>query len=144
MAPRSSKQQKKTKAQNKQPPAVTSNAIVPALRNDPRHEQLMRDLDSDEGQNWNYVVTVLSEYFGLPNLTTRKGLRKCHEQFIPLYKKLDGAYKAAERDRESAASIRLRGGIVGIYAKMCSDSTLRNKLFDAGMLSPSQTLFPLC
>ena len=61
-------------------------------------------------------------------MTTRNGLKKIHANFDSIYKKLDSAYQRYI-DHEG-----IRGGIVGIYAKMCVDSLLRNKLFEKGVL----------
>lgn len=43
-------------------------------------------------------------------------------------KKLDTVYIAAQKKGNE----RLMGGIVGIWAKMCADSILRDKLFQEG------------
>jgi hypothetical protein len=59
-------------------------------------------------------------------MTTRRGLKKVYTNFDTVYNKLDSAYRS-NLDNE-----RIRGGIVGIYAKMCVDSLLRNKLMERG------------
>lgn len=43
-------------------------------------------------------------------------------------KKLDTMYIAAQKKGNE----RLMGGIVGVWAKMCADSILRDKLFQEG------------
>ena len=51
-----------------------------------------------------------------------------HTNFNDIYKRLDYAYTGAqERGNE-----KLMGGIVGIWAKMCADAILRDKLFHEG------------
>ncbi|KAJ2933042.1 hypothetical protein H1R20_g4019, partial [Candolleomyces eurysporus] len=90
--------------------------------------------DVDDADGWTPVVNILCNFFELPDLTTRKGLKKVHANFDAIYKKLDNAYQK-NPDNE-----RVRGGIVGIYAKMCVDSLLRNKLYEKGFLDK---LFPL-
>ncbi|KDQ60127.1 hypothetical protein JAAARDRAFT_174140 [Jaapia argillacea MUCL 33604] len=90
------------------------------------------DLDSTE--TWGMTVAALCDYFELPDLTTRHGLKKVHANFDDIYRRLDTAYQ------KNPGNERLVGGIVGIYAKMCADSILRDKLFKAGFLSK---LFPL-
>ena len=51
-----------------------------------------------------------------------------HANFNDIYKKLDYVYTGAqERGNE-----KLMGGIVGIWAKMCADAILRDKLFHEG------------
>lgn len=59
-------------------------------------------------------------------MTTRRGLKKVHMNFESIYQKLDKAYQ------RNLNSERVRGGIVGIYAKMCVDSLLRDKLIAKG------------
>ena len=56
-------------------------------------------------------------------------MKKVHAKFDKIYKKLEEAYAGAQ----SRKLERLMGGIVGIWAKMCADSILRDKLFDAGV-----------
>jgi len=72
------------------------------------------------------------------DLTTRSGLKKVHTNFERIYNRIDNAY---QRD---LANYKIRGGIVGIFAKMCVDSILRNKLFEKGMFSfyIIRSLFP--
>jgi hypothetical protein len=78
------------------------------------------------GENWEAIVRVLCEHFQLPPLNTRKGLKQLHADFDTLYGRLDAAYKMYEKEGKEM----VMGGIVGIFAKMCTDSLLRNKLFD--------------
>ena len=59
---------------------------------------------------------------------SRSGLKKVHNNFPQIYRKLDAAYVGAQQRRLE----KLMGGIVGIWAKMCSDSILRDKLFNEG------------
>ena len=60
------------------------------------------------------------------DLTTRSGLRKVHANFNSIYSKLHRTYEHSE------SYYKVKGGIVGIAARMCVDSLLRNKLFDKG------------
>jgi hypothetical protein len=62
------------------------------------------------------------------DLTTRSGLKKVHARFDAISERLDRAYE------ENSAREKVLGGIIGIYAKMCADSILRNKLFAKGLL----------
>jgi len=62
------------------------------------------------------------------DLTTRSGLKKVHANFNVIYNRIDKAY---QRD---LGNYKIRGGIVGIFAKMCVDSILRNKLFEKGVI----------
>ncbi|KAJ2912907.1 hypothetical protein MD484_g7504, partial [Candolleomyces efflorescens] len=104
------------------------SAAAPARPRDP----YLADVDDADG--WTPIVNILCSCFELPDLTTRKGLKKVHANFDAIYRKLDTAYQK-NPDNE-----RVRGGIVGIYAKMCVDSLLRDKLYDKGLLDK---LFPL-
>jgi hypothetical protein len=60
------------------------------------------------------------------DIATRSGLKKVHANFDAIYERLNRAYEKYPADE------KLRGGIIGIYAKMCADSLLRNKLFSKG------------
>lgn len=62
------------------------------------------------------------------DLGTRSGLKKVHAHFPEMSKKLDSMYIAAQKKGNE----RLMGGIVGVWAKMCADSILRDKLFQEG------------
>ncbi|ESK96281.1 set and mynd domain-containing protein 3 [Moniliophthora roreri MCA 2997] len=75
------------------------------------------------------AVLILCDFFELPDLTTRSGLKKVHANFDAIVRRLDQVYN------EHGDNEKIAGGIVGIYAKMCADSILRNKLFQRGFLS---------
>lgn len=65
---------------------------------------------------------------GWKDLTTRSGLKKVHARFPEIFKKLDTVYVSAQR----RGNVRMMGGIVGVWAKMCADAILRDKLFQEG------------
>lgn len=106
----------------------------------PDQNILVRDVDMAPG--WNAVVTVLcqvleipgersdidpsSTYLFLPDLTTRSGLKKVHMNFDVLHDRLEKLY------RDHASNEKITAAVIGIYAKMCVDSILRDKLFKAG------------
>ncbi|OCH85949.1 hypothetical protein OBBRIDRAFT_762123 [Obba rivulosa] len=83
----------------------------------------------ENAEGWNAVVNMLCDYFELPDLITRSGLKKVHSQFADIYKKLDRAY-ATNRDNP-----KVLGGVVGIWAKMSADALLRDKMFKEGLLA---------
>jgi hypothetical protein len=104
---------------------------------------LARSIDDAEG--WNTVVNILCNVFELPgvlvsesitylvtislsfsDLSSRSGLKKVHANFVKIYRRLDNAFE------KNMGNDKIMGGIVGIYAKMCADSILRDKLFKAG------------
>ena len=104
----------------------------------------------EHAETWDAVVSMLCNYFNLPglccfhvlkyhlldqlktlfiqDLSTRSGLKKVHANFSSIYSKLEKAYEQSARD-----NYKIKGGVVGIVAKMCVDSLLRNKLFGKGI-----------
>ncbi|KAG7097635.1 hypothetical protein E1B28_004967 [Marasmius oreades] len=82
----------------------------------------------ENADHWNDIVLILCDFFQLPELTTRSGLKKVHDNFDAIFLRLDQACK------ENSENEKIVGGIIGIYAKMCADSILRNKLFNKGFL----------
>ncbi|KAJ6491306.1 hypothetical protein C8R47DRAFT_976831 [Mycena vitilis] len=101
-------------------------------------DALFNEIDGAEG--WNPVIDILSRYLDLPDIMTRSGLKKVHANFDSIYRRLDKIYT------RSGSSVRVKGGIAGIYARMSGDSILRNKLFERGFLSQIIPLLdvPLC
>ncbi|KAF7318261.1 Bin3-type SAM domain-containing protein [Mycena chlorophos] len=83
----------------------------------------------DNVLGWGPVVNLLCKHFNIPDLSRSSGLKKIHANFDTIYRKLEKAY------RRNAADERIKGGIVGIYARMCTDVLLRNKLFKKGFIS---------
>ena len=79
----------------------------------------------------------------LVDLGTRHGLKQVHSNFDKIHKKLDAAFVNAQ----SGNSEKLMGGIVGIWAKMCTDSILSEKLLKEGKVlfsTGEQSLNGLC
>ncbi|TDL19575.1 hypothetical protein BD410DRAFT_900101 [Rickenella mellea] len=104
----------------------------PSTSGNPRRDAFADDIDNADG--WTSTAALLCSIFELPDLSTRSGLKKVHKNFLEIYKRLDNAYtRNIENDR-------IVGGIVGIYAKMCADSLLRDRLFKQDFLSK---IFPL-
>ncbi|KAF5340215.1 hypothetical protein D9611_007974 [Ephemerocybe angulata] len=85
-------------------------------------------VEVDEADGWTPAVKILCNYLQLPDLHTRRGLKKINNHFDTIYAKLDDTYRR-HLDHE-----RIRGGVIAIYSKMCIDSLLRNKLFERGIL----------
>ncbi|KIK70282.1 hypothetical protein GYMLUDRAFT_34777 [Collybiopsis luxurians FD-317 M1] len=90
-------------------------------------ESFVEDIDSAEG--WKMVVEILCDYYKLPDLSNRSGLKRVHANFEAVWRRLDAAFA------KHSKSWRVRGGIIGIYAKMSADAILRDKLFERGFLS---------
>jgi hypothetical protein len=61
------------------------------------------------------------------DLTSRNGLKKVHRDFDAIYRRLDRLYE------KNPTNEKIVGGVIGIYAKMCADYILRDKLFKAGL-----------
>ncbi|KAJ6532723.1 hypothetical protein DFH09DRAFT_993655 [Mycena vulgaris] len=122
---------RKTKAK----PRATGSSTTSGSTNGDSNAQLDTFIGNiDNAGGWGPVVNTLCEYFELPDISTRSGLKKVHANFDSIYRRLDTAYTRNE------SNVRLKRGIVGIYARMCVDSILRNKLFQRGFLV---RLFPL-
>ncbi|CAA7261150.1 unnamed protein product [Cyclocybe aegerita] len=82
----------------------------------------------NNSEGWNAIADNLCTFFGLPDLTTRSGLKEIHANFDVLFARIDKVFS------ENPDDFRIRGGIVGIYTRMCVDAILRNKLFEKGVL----------
>ncbi|KAF9480921.1 hypothetical protein BDN70DRAFT_876939 [Pholiota conissans] len=102
------------------------NASASSSRPNDADEVYMFNIDNAEG--WDKVVNILCDYFELPDLTTRSGLKKVHTNFNTIYARIDKFYE------KNLGNVRIRGAIIGIYAKMCIDALLRTKLFDKGIV----------
>ncbi|KAF8962291.1 hypothetical protein BDZ97DRAFT_1120677 [Flammula alnicola] len=98
-------------------------------------EVYITEIDNAEG--WNVIVNILCHYFALPDLTTRSGLKKVHANFNAIYARIDKVYE------KNLNNEKIRGAIVGIFAKMCVDSILRNKLFEKGILEKIMPLLDI-
>ncbi|PCH44867.1 hypothetical protein WOLCODRAFT_77377, partial [Wolfiporia cocos MD-104 SS10] len=93
--------------------------------------------DIGNADSWNATVELLCNYFELPDISQRSGLKKVHLRFDEIFKKLDAAYTQNKENE------RIIGGIVGIWAKMSADALLRNKLFKAGLLAKMTPLLDI-
>ncbi|KAJ7728782.1 hypothetical protein B0H16DRAFT_1677160 [Mycena metata] len=115
---------KKTKAK-----AKTSVAGSP----DDQLHSFIGDIPSADG--WTPVIDILCNHLDLPERpSTRNGLKRVHANFENIYGRLEKTYT------RSASDVRVKGGIAGIYARMCVDSILRTMLFRKGFL---KQIFPL-
>ena len=125
---------RKAKPKAKRPKVATDD--------DSEHIHIM---EIDNSESWDIIVNILYDLFDLPgeyanfnhlifthqlnlllDLSTRSGLKKVHSRFEAIYGRIDAFY---ERNLDN---FKIRGAIVAIYAKMCIDSILRNKLFQKG------------
>ncbi|KAF8067865.1 hypothetical protein FPV67DRAFT_1562105 [Lyophyllum atratum] len=92
-----------------------------------RPDTYVEDLTHADG--WTAICDVLCVAFDIPDLNTRSGLKKVHANFESIYRQLD---KACQKHPDNE---RIVGGVLAIFAKMCSDSILRNKLHERGLLT---------
>ncbi|KAI0944889.1 hypothetical protein AcV7_001571 [Taiwanofungus camphoratus] len=104
-------------------PAVRQNSTATVQLS----SQFVTDIENAEG--WNTLMGILCDFFDIPDLTTRSGFKKIHVRFNDIHKKLDEVF------RRNADNDKIAGGIVGIWAKMCDDAILRDKLFREGFVS---------
>ncbi|KAK7683476.1 hypothetical protein QCA50_013310 [Cerrena zonata] len=89
---------------------------------------LFRDIEISEG--WGSELAYLCDYFELPDINTRSGLKRVHARFENISQKLDYAFSEAKK----VGNAKVMEGICGIWTKMCHDALLRNKLFMQGLL----------
>lgn len=100
----------------------------------------------DNSEGWDEILSVIRNHFDLPgeglalfslefqmctefiheDLTTRSGLKKVHSNFDTVYGRMDKLYES------NMENLKIRGAIALIYAKMCVDTILRDKLFEKG------------
>ncbi|KAJ7054434.1 hypothetical protein C8F01DRAFT_1163333 [Mycena amicta] len=116
------------------PPRIASVASDSDSSNS-QLDAFVSNIDSTQG--WAPIINLLCSHFDIPDISRSSGLKKVHAKFDAIYRRLDKAYK------RNAADERIKGGIVGIYARMCVDSLLRNKLFQKGFLAQILPLIDL-
>ncbi|TCD65203.1 hypothetical protein EIP91_002989 [Steccherinum ochraceum] len=91
----------------------------------------------DDVNGWTEIVKFLCEYFRLPDLNRRSGLKRIHANFSEIYRKLNNAYTS------HAGKEKIMGGIVAIWAKMCVDAVLRNRLVREGLIEKIMPLMDM-
>lgn len=110
----------------------------------------------DNAESWDIIVDVLCQCFdlpgmsselsnlklctlthALPDMSTRSGLKKVHADFNVIYGRIDSFYQ------RNLGNTKIRGAIVGVYAKMCIDAILRDKLFNKGNRLATVLVSPL-
>ncbi|KAJ3554573.1 hypothetical protein NP233_g12391 [Leucocoprinus birnbaumii] len=89
-------------------------------------ESVAENLNSAATEDWIAVVKWLSEICGLPDLDTKKGLRKAYNDFEAHYFWLEALYTQVEK------FTMIRVGIIGLYTKMCRDHLLMERLIERG------------
>ncbi|KAI0755782.1 hypothetical protein C8Q74DRAFT_1360822 [Fomes fomentarius] len=78
---------------------------------------------------WKTSVSVAGRQLRIPDLTTRKGLKRVHKNFDNIHNRLAVAFAAA---LSSGAMLEM-GAILGLMTQMCVDNILRDKLVAKGL-----------
>lgn len=125
------------KPKPKQTPTSTSSASGSSRLTEPFVGEI------DNATEWHIIVEIMCEMLQIPgknpafqarlgahktylDLTTRAGLKRVHSDFSNIYRRLNDFYN------NHSTNEKITGGVVGIFAKMCADSILRDKLFEKG------------
>ncbi|KDQ56093.1 hypothetical protein JAAARDRAFT_195313 [Jaapia argillacea MUCL 33604] len=99
--------------------AATGNALARLFTDD------LSDVE------WVEIANRLSEVLELPDMTTRKGLKKLHANFPEVHQRLNEVLRHSKKTHDA----KVMGGLVGIFAKMCSvDTILQDQILEAGFL----------
>ncbi|KAJ3566830.1 hypothetical protein NP233_g6756 [Leucocoprinus birnbaumii] len=116
---------RQNKPQRSTPPHPSSRGVasIPSI-----DESVAENLNSAATEDWIAVVKWLSEICGLPDLDTKKGLRKAYNDFEAHYFWLEALYTQVEK------FTMIRVGIIGLYTKMCRDHLLMERLIERGFL----------
>ncbi|KAJ3553888.1 hypothetical protein NP233_g12543 [Leucocoprinus birnbaumii] len=84
--------------------------------------------DSAAAGSWEQTGEWLSSLCKLPDLATKKGLKKVFGDFDVYYRRLEALYAGF------VGYSQLQAGIIGIYAKMCRDHLLMRNLYQRAFL----------
>ncbi|KAL0958069.1 hypothetical protein HGRIS_000247 [Hohenbuehelia grisea] len=84
--------------------------------------------------DWPGILVLTYHHFGIPDLYTKSGFKKIHEDFEGVCSRLDAAYSAFPRHEKVLGSIAL------IYGYMCSDGILKAKILNEKLI---RRLLPL-
>ncbi|RPD52467.1 hypothetical protein L227DRAFT_568580 [Lentinus tigrinus ALCF2SS1-6] len=79
---------------------------------------------------WDTTVPFLINHIKIPDLSTRHGLRKAYSQIDRISTELDVFYQMAKARRGPL----LLASVVIVMMQMCTDSILKEKLFEKGLL----------
>ncbi|KAH9477960.1 hypothetical protein JR316_0010193 [Psilocybe cubensis] len=85
--------------------------------------------EKEDLADWTIIIGAICEFLHLPDLNSRNGFKKVYADFDVIHDRLQTLFD------NSKDSVRVRGAIVGILGKMCTDSLLRNKVFAKDILS---------
>ncbi|KAI5823770.1 hypothetical protein K523DRAFT_366540 [Schizophyllum commune Tattone D] len=100
--------------------------------------RLHRELGGiDNALEWSAIANVLCKHLDLPDIHTRRGLKKAYQEFDDIHRRMERAYEAGSDDW------RIAGGIVAIYTKMCTDGLLRRKIHGPDFMAKLMTLIDI-
>ncbi|KAI1782472.1 hypothetical protein LXA43DRAFT_905673 [Ganoderma leucocontextum] len=86
--------------------------------------------DVQDASYWEMTTSFLGRCLRLPDLSTRRGLKRVHKQFEDIYEQLHHVYTSATQRRFPL----VMAAVVGLIVKMNVDDILREKLFQRGLL----------
>jgi hypothetical protein len=118
------RQSKRTSGQKSAPNDPASK--IPGIKI--KKEELSLKI-SEAGENWEDTVGVLCDSLQIPSMSSRKDLKRIHGDFDRFYSRLDAVYQMFAQENNEM----VMGGVVGIFAKMCTDSVICNELLKKGM-----------
>ncbi|KAH7910685.1 hypothetical protein BJ138DRAFT_1180100 [Hygrophoropsis aurantiaca] len=126
------------KAKRPKPKSANSSSIASTSGSNVKTAEYQSLIDDVAGTvGWGLTVAFLCDYFALPDLSKRSGLKKVFANFETIYQRIDKVYVAHQDNW------KLVGGIICIYTKMCADSILRNRLFQKGLLAKIMPLLDM-
>ncbi|KLO16152.1 hypothetical protein SCHPADRAFT_870193 [Schizopora paradoxa] len=79
--------------------------------------------DVDEADGYVEKVNIICRLLEIPDVTTRSGLKLIHKDFEAVHGRLDSVF-ALFVNNDAIAN-----GVIAIYAKMCADNILKDRLF---------------
>ncbi|TFK56273.1 hypothetical protein OE88DRAFT_1673573 [Heliocybe sulcata] len=88
-------------------------------------DRLRRHLKTKE---WLSSLRVLCEYYNIPDLTHRSGLKQVCNDFDAIWQRLSTAFERNQGDKAIMTSLGV------IYTAICADTLLCDKAFQAGLL----------
>ncbi|THH28452.1 hypothetical protein EUX98_g5738 [Antrodiella citrinella] len=118
------------KTKNKPSATAASSSLAVALP-----DAFVEEIDDVQG--WREIVNLLCDAFKLPDMSRRSGLKKIHANFSEIYRKMDKTYT------KYSGNEKVVGGIVAIWAKMCVDAVLRNRLVHEGLIDKIMPLMDM-
>ncbi|KZV80964.1 hypothetical protein EXIGLDRAFT_686620 [Exidia glandulosa HHB12029] len=86
------------------------------------------NVDLLESYSWNIIADKICATLELPEMKSRKGLKHVHKDFDVVQQKLFSLYDSSQSDE------LVQGGVVVIWAKLCTDSILRDQLIERGLI----------